>query len=31
MCRADDTILMIEDDDNSIVNIKFILYCFEWF
>jgi hypothetical protein len=27
---ADDTILMIEGDDRSIVNMKFILYCFEW-
>jgi hypothetical protein len=27
---ADDTILMIEGDDNSIVNMKFILYYFEW-
>jgi hypothetical protein len=27
---ADDTILMVEDDDMSIVNMKFILYCFEW-
>jgi hypothetical protein len=27
---ADDTILMIEGDDQSIVNMKFILYCFEW-
>jgi hypothetical protein len=27
---VDDTILMIEGDDNSVINIKFILYCFEW-
>jgi hypothetical protein len=27
---ADDTILMIEGDVNSVVNMKFILYCFEW-
>jgi hypothetical protein len=27
---AYDTILMIEEDDNSIVNMNFILYCFEW-
>jgi hypothetical protein len=27
---VDDTILMIEGDDNSVVHIKFILYCFEW-
>jgi hypothetical protein len=26
---ADDTILMIEGDDLSITNMKFILYCFE--
>jgi hypothetical protein len=25
-----DTILMVEDDDRSILNMKFILYCFEW-
>jgi hypothetical protein len=28
---ADDTILMIEGDDSSIINMKFILYCFKWF
>lgn len=27
---ADDTILMAEGDDNSILHLKFILYCFEW-
>jgi hypothetical protein len=27
---ADDTILMVEGHDESIVNMKFILYCFEW-
>jgi hypothetical protein len=27
---TDDTILMIEGDDASVVNMKFILYCFEW-
>jgi hypothetical protein len=27
---ADDTILMIEGDDRSILHMKFILYCFEW-
>jgi hypothetical protein len=27
---ADDTILMVEGDDNSLIHIKFILYCFEW-
>jgi hypothetical protein len=27
---TDDTILMVEDDDMSILNMKFILYCFEW-
>jgi hypothetical protein len=27
---ADDTILMVEGDDNSIAHMKFILYCFEW-
>jgi hypothetical protein len=27
---ADDTILMIEGDDASVVNMKFILYYFEW-
>jgi hypothetical protein len=26
---ADDTILMVEGDDTSITNMKFILYCFE--
>jgi hypothetical protein len=26
---ADDTILMVEGDDKSILNMKFILYCFE--
>jgi hypothetical protein len=28
---ADDTILMVEGDDRSIAQMKFILYCFEWF
>jgi hypothetical protein len=27
---ADDTILMVEGNDSSIVNMKFILNCFEW-
>jgi hypothetical protein len=27
---TDDTILMAEGDDSSIVQLKFILYCFEW-
>jgi hypothetical protein len=27
---ADDTILMVKEDDASVINIKFILYCFEW-
>jgi hypothetical protein len=27
---ADDTILMVGGDDNSVVNMKFILYYFEW-
>jgi hypothetical protein len=27
---ADDTILMVEGDEQSIINMKFILYCFEW-
>jgi hypothetical protein len=27
---ADDTILMVAGDDSSIVNMKLILYCFEW-
>jgi hypothetical protein len=27
---AVDTILMVEGDDGSITNMKFILYCFEW-
>jgi hypothetical protein len=27
---VDDTILIIEGDDLSITNMKFILYCFEW-
>jgi hypothetical protein len=27
---ADDTMLVIEGDDKSISNMKFILYCFEW-
>jgi hypothetical protein len=27
---ADDTMLMVEGDDTSILNMKFILYCFEW-
>jgi hypothetical protein len=27
---ADDTILMVEDDEESIINLKFILYYFEW-
>jgi hypothetical protein len=28
--HADDTVLMIEGDVGSIINMKFILYCFEW-
>jgi hypothetical protein len=27
---ADEMILMVEGDDNSVTNLKFILYCFEW-
>jgi hypothetical protein len=27
---AEDTILMIDGKDTSILNMKFILYCFEW-
>jgi hypothetical protein len=27
---ADDTILFMEVDDESIINLKFLLYCFEW-
>jgi hypothetical protein len=27
---ADDTVLMIDGSDNSITNLKVILYCFEW-
>jgi hypothetical protein len=27
---ADDTVLMIEGDVGSIINMKFILHCFEW-
>jgi hypothetical protein len=27
---TDDTILMVESDDTSIINMKFILYYFEW-
>jgi hypothetical protein len=27
---ADDTILMVDGEDSSIVNMKLILYCFEW-
>lgn len=27
---ADDTIIMMEGDDDSIKNTKFVLYCFEW-
>jgi hypothetical protein len=27
---ADDTILIVEGDDDSVRNMKFILYCFEW-
>jgi hypothetical protein len=26
----DDTILMVDGEDQSIMNIRFILYCFEW-
>jgi hypothetical protein len=28
---ADDTIIMIDGSDVSILNLKLILYCFEWF
>jgi hypothetical protein len=28
--NADDTILMVDGDDESILHLKFILYCFEW-
>jgi hypothetical protein len=27
---ADNTILMVEGDDASVIDMKFILYCFEW-
>jgi hypothetical protein len=27
---VDNTILMVEGDDNLIIHMKFILYCFEW-
>jgi hypothetical protein len=27
---ADDTILLCENDTQSITNMKFLLYCFEW-
>jgi hypothetical protein len=27
---VDNTVLMVEGDDSSIVQLKFILYCFEW-
>ena len=27
---ADDTIIMLDGSDNSISNLKLILYCFEW-
>lgn len=27
---ADDTIIMIEGDEESVMNTKFLLYCFEW-
>lgn len=27
---ADDTILMVECNDEYILNLKFLLYCFEW-
>ena len=27
---ADDTVLLIEHDDSYILNLKFLLYCFEW-
>jgi hypothetical protein len=27
---ADDTVLMVEGDEDSIIHMKFILYCFEW-
>ena len=28
--HADDTVLMVGRDNESITNMKFILYCFEW-
>ena len=27
---ADDTVVMVACDDESITNMKFLLYCFEW-
>lgn len=27
---ADDTVILVELDDKTIVNMKFLLYCFEW-
>jgi hypothetical protein len=27
---VDDTVIMIDGSDRSIVNLKLILYCFEW-
>jgi len=27
---ADDTVVMVSWDDDSIINMKFLLYCFEW-
>jgi hypothetical protein len=27
---ADDTVLMIDGSDESIINLKIVLYCFEW-
>lgn len=27
---ADDTMILMEHDDTTIVNMKFLLYCFEW-
>lgn len=27
---ADDTIILIEGDEKSVRNVKFLLYCFEW-
>ena len=30
MQYADDTVLMIDGSEQSIINLKLVLYCFEW-